>query len=174
MTRKKALLVSYEKGYRITDDGKILNPKGKEVKGRIRVNKKCGYKTHVFSVKVPNGCTQSINVHRLVAYQKFGNKMFENGILVRHLDGNSLNNKKENIEIGSQHQNMMDRPKLERQINASKQNRKHSNELIEEIRNLYNNGMSYKQIREQYNLPKSTLSYYLSKTAKRTSFMNPL
>ena len=50
----------------------------------------------------------TIPVHKFVAYLKFGDEIFKEGIEVRHLDGNSLNNGYENISIGTHTQNMRD------------------------------------------------------------------
>ena len=47
-------------------------------------------------------------VHRLIAFQKFGDQIFKTGIVVRHLNCNSLDNSESNIEIGSQFENKMD------------------------------------------------------------------
>ena len=76
---------AFNKGYRINKDG-IVNYKDKEVNGFIRkVYKILGFRTI-------EGKCQHCSFHRLQAYQKFGDKIYENGIVVRHLDGNPLNN----------------------------------------------------------------------------------
>jgi len=99
--RSRALLFAYNKGYRIIN-GKIINPKGKTIKGHnANGYLNFGVNTKEFHDNVP--------VHRLLAYQKYGNQILEEGIVVRHLDGNSLNNLEENIVIGTQSDNMMDK-----------------------------------------------------------------
>ena len=100
-----------------------------------------------------------IQVHKLQAYQKFGNKVFEKGIQVRHLDNNSLNNSWNNIDIGTQSQNMMDIPK-EKRIQKARNNIKYDWSEIDKDRE---NGMSYKKLTEKYGVKKGTLSYRYSK-----------
>lgn len=57
-----------------------------------------------------NGKRIMVRIHRLQAYQKFEDKIYESGIVVRHLDGNPKNNSWENIAIGTASENMMDIP----------------------------------------------------------------
>lgn len=103
-----------ELGYK-TLNGKVYSPRNTEVKF-ILTDK--GYP--VISIPIGGkGGKYPIKVHRLVAYQKFGNKIFEKGIQVRHLNGNKLDFSFENIELGTAKQNCQDIPK-ERRIKASK------------------------------------------------------
>lgn len=46
--------------------------------------------------------------HRLVALKKFGPKIFENKVVVRHINGDKLDNSPDNIMIGSQNDNIKD------------------------------------------------------------------
>lgn len=46
--------------------------------------------------------------HRVVALKKFGAQIFENKIVVRHINGNKLDNSPDNIMIGSQNDNIKD------------------------------------------------------------------
>lgn len=89
------------------------------------------------------------------AYQKFKDKIYEDNIVVRHLNGNSLDNTFNNIGIGSQSENMFDRPREERIKHgrlAASFNIKYHKELIDEMKEFYNNCKSYKQTMEKYNL----------------------
>ena len=55
-----------------------------------------------------NNNTNKVKFHRLQAYQKFGDKIFNKGVEVRHLDNDSLNNSWDNIDIGSSSVNKQD------------------------------------------------------------------
>lgn len=46
--------------------------------------------------------------HRVVAYRKFGEIVFEKGMCVRHLDGNKSNNHPDNLAIGTNQDNIDD------------------------------------------------------------------
>lgn len=107
----------------------------------------------------------NIGIHNFVAYQKFGNKIFDNDgktVHIRHLDGNQLNNLDDNIGIGSPSENMMDKSKetrLRTAISASYKNRRFTDEEVELIKNDRRLGFTYKQLCEKYNTSKSTLSF---------------
>jgi len=153
MKANKQLLKAYEKGYRVID-GELFNPSGNILKGWINLK---GYKVfHIAKNATP------ILFHRLVAYQKYGHKIFEKNIQVRHLDNNKLNNKNYNIKIGTQHDNAMDIPVEQRRINAGNHGRKHPhNEIIK----FYSETRSYKKTMEKFNLTsKGTLNYILKKS----------
>lgn len=74
-----------------------------------------GYKTTTIRIKEK---VHRLYYHRFKAYLLYNNDIYKKGIVVRHLDGNKLNNSDENITLGSQKDNMMDIPKKERQEHA--------------------------------------------------------
>jgi len=149
----KKEVIAFEKGYVVLDDGSVIGAKGKPIKlGKMPSD----YFT--FTIRHYNGKTINIAVHRLLAYQKYGDKLFENGIVVRHLDGNHLNNYADNIAIGTQSDNILDIPKevrCERSKNANENRKKYTKEQISEIKIFYNNGNSgytLKQTKEKFNI----------------------
>ena len=73
-------------------------------------------------------------------------------MVIRHLDGNSLNNKEENIEIGTSSDNMFDIPEKVRIKKSALANRIYSNELIKQIRKDKELGLSYKDLMKKYNI----------------------
>ena len=104
----------------------------------------------------------TVKVHRLMAYQKFGDAIFKNGIQVRHLNGNSQDNSDANITIGTQAQNIMDRSPESRHTHAvsAGRSRSHlSDEDILEMRNGFSNGKTLKWAMKKYNIAKATASY---------------
>lgn len=145
--------LAYKKGYRVSDDGIAYGVKGNKL---IPIMHKKYYK---ISLRDENNKKTSIKIHRLQAFQKYGHKIYLDGIVVRHLNGNPLDNSKNNIAIGTQSQNMMDRPKEERQ--------KHS-ELAasykrvfdhNEVYNYYKEVKSYIKTMSKFNIAsKSTLN----------------
>ncbi len=124
--------------------------------------------THNYSREIVNvgfkGITIPISVHKIIAYQKYGNDLFKEGILVRHLDGNSLNNVIDNIAIGTASDNMMDIPREERlrhgQLAASYL-RKYDETTELSICKSYKKGLGYKRLSKKYSIPKSTIRYIL-------------
>lgn len=148
--------LAYEKGYRVRD-GIVYG-----LKNNIRKPDICrkGYYRFTFPMGSRKDNTRKMYcvwVHRLVAYQKYGDQIFEEGIEVRHLDGNSLNNLDGNIEIGTHSDNMMDIPQEQRRINAGNQSRIYPHK---EVLDYYNQTRSYKKTMEKFGIKsKGTINY---------------
>ena len=147
---------AFDKGYRINKDGvvKYLN---KIVGGSMRNGcKQFGYRDSENKIK-------RCKFHRLQAYQKFGNKIYEEGMVVRHLDGNPLNNNWDNIEIGTDYDNHMDIPSEVRMNVAIKATKGTIRWDYKAIRAMYDSGMYYSQIMKETGITsKGTLSYIIN------------
>ena len=161
---KTTAVAAFNKGYRILDDGTAIGPSGHRLRTHLDQS---GYRR--FSIKF-RGKRKECGVHRLMAYQKYREEYTANGIVARHLDGNKENNSIGNIAIGTPHDNWMDLPRNVRSRISSRANRKFTDEQIAEWRRLFASGVSAYIIHKQLGVPKSTLSYYLSKVAKKTSW----
>lgn len=94
-----------QKGYYVAENGDAYSCH-KKLKLKLS-SKICRY--YCFNIRYYEKHT-TIKVHRLQAYQKFGEAIFEKGIVVRHLNGDSLDNSFNNIDIGTQSDNVMDMP----------------------------------------------------------------
>ena len=156
MERNK-IVIAHNLGYRCSIYGHLINPNGDEIgftgddgytQTRIRID----------------GKTVKINAHRLQAYQKFGDKVFEKGIVVRHLDGDKTNFSYKNIEIGTQSDNMMDRSKEDRLAHSLKATAKVRKYDKLEVREFHKTSKSYKKTMEHFGISsKGTLSHILNK-----------
>ena len=98
--------LAIEKGYYVNEIGEAFSKKQK-LSLRLKYTNPNYY---CFNIRDNENKVCRILVHRLQAYQKFGDEIFKEGIVVRHLDNNSLNNSIDNIAIGTQQENMLDRP----------------------------------------------------------------
>lgn len=149
--------VAFNRGYRVTEEGVLLNPRGV----RVGVPSSEGYITT--QIRVDKRRVQ-FRCHRLQAYQKYGEMLYEEGIVTRHLDGDRENNSWENIAIGTQSDNMMDIPeqvRIKRAIHASSFNKKYNES---EVIDFYNECRSYKKTMEKFKITsKGTLHYILNK-----------
>lgn len=98
--RKAQLITTFNMGYRIVGN-EVQNANGNSMKL---------YATDRYpSIKVMvNGSTAFVPAHRLAAYQKFQDKMFEEGMLVRHENDKKRNFRLGNIEIGTHADNIED------------------------------------------------------------------
>ena len=100
----QAIISAYKNGFSVVDG--VLLKDGYPYKTRVNIG---NYLT--FSYFYPEaGRSYTVMVHRLIAYQKYKEKMFEKGIQCRHFDGNSHNNFDDNILIGTALDNAMDKP----------------------------------------------------------------
>ena len=157
----KAIKQAVKKGYKIID-GNVFY-KGQEVKKRINSS---GY--YSFSIRCFNKERFVISIHRLMAYQKFGNKIFKKGIQVRHLDSNPLNNLDSNIAIGTPSQNNMDKPEKVRKDSAIKATSFIKTHNHADIIRLHNAGKSYKEIMALTNIKsKGTISFIINNSQEK-------
>lgn len=155
----QSIIEAYNRGYRVTKDGSILNSKKEIIKLVLK------QKYYVFGIRI-NNKINNIFIHRLQAYQKFGNKIFEDKIIVRHLNGNPLDNSCDNIDIGYVKDNLFDIP-IEQRIkntqNSTKVKQKYSNELIIYIRHKYiTKQLTQIQLSKKFNIPKSGIHHILN------------
>lgn len=160
---KDILFIAKSKGYYTDKNGNIFS-----VNKKISLRK--AQERYNFTIRY-YGKRVTISVHKFIAYLKYGDEIFNEGIEVRHLDGNSLNNVWDNIAIGTHSENMMDIPeknRIKKAINASNKVRRFSDDEVKEI--LFNKeaGMSYNKLCIKYNTSKSTLSYLFNKAYYRS------
>lgn len=151
---KNVLIEAKKKGYYVDMDGNVYSSH-KKLKLKVSQDR------YYFSIRYYKERT-IVPVHKFVAYLKYDDQIFKDGIEVRHLDNNSLNNKWDNIGVGSHSDNMMDMLKndrIKKAIFASKEKRRFSNDEVEKILLDRKLGMKYKDLCEKYDTSKSTLSY---------------
>ena len=149
---------SVDKGYYVDNYGILYNKKGEKL---ALSEDKYGYFS--FGIRVNGSKPTRSYVHKLQAYQKFGDVLFNGEIVVRHLNGNSRDNSYENIEIGTNLENSLDRPKKQRILDASNPIYNHG-----DIINDRKNGLTYKEIMVKYDIPsKGTVSFIINKSLKQ-------
>ena len=148
-----AIIYSFDHGLNITSDGTVIGVRGKEKKTRVDTR---GY----IVVKIGyEGISRPICVHHLQAYKKYGMKMFDDKMQVRHLNGDKTDNSFNNISIGSAKENMLDRPPKERLIHSQLANkgRRFDNAQILEIRKLYKKPTSITEIAKLFKADRKTI-----------------
>ena len=104
---------AYQRGYRVRSDGALLNPQGVVVKGF------CAGSRYLRFTYREAGQRYNVAVHRLAAYQRLGEAVFESGTNVRHRDDSPLNNQRRNLRLGTCQDNRLDVPAVERREAAS-------------------------------------------------------
>ena len=154
-----AIILAAQKGYTTDNNGNIISPNG------IVLKLKHEDTYPAFSLNVGNKKIVSVRVHRFVAYLKFGDKIFEENIQVRHLNGMSNDNSWSNIDIGTASDNMLDkRPEVRKEMarKAASHLRSLSENDVIELRKLRKEGWKYKDLMNKFGLAKSTVSYIIN------------
>ena len=163
---KERVVEFFNKGYRVIN-GECFNPKGTMLTGSLKRN---NCKTSYRRISAPY-----VLFHHLVAYQKFGDEWLYSDLDVRHKDNNSLNNKEDNIVLGTRWENKMDIPieerkrimsiarksdtwKLENAKNVRRRLAKLTDEQVLEIRELLKTDMFLKDIAKIYDVSRSTIN----------------
>lgn len=158
------------KGYSIQPDGTPIGVKGHPLKGSLHKTGRSRSPYRSINVKVGRD-TKRVFVHQLQAYQMFGEAALAEGVQVRHLNGDSVDNRDTNIAIGSQLDNHMDRPAEVRQLHAQKAanaRKLWTDAKVRELRQAYANGSSLKTLAEVEGVAKSTLSMMLNKVTYKS------
>ena len=159
-----AVLYAYSRGYKVSSNGtKVTGIRTSSLKLNIG---RAGYYYFCVHPIIDNKRDKVlVKVHRLQAYQKYGEEIFKKGIQVRHLNNNKLDNSWNNIAIGTPSENMKDSPYVGERI------RKHSlraglmrsplsEQDVLEIRKRVREGKygTYQKLAEEYGLKsKSTI-----------------
>lgn len=161
-SKKEIFDLVFERGYRISDDGLVFSKTGKQLK--LRLNSK--YLKFSFHISVnKKKIVKSIPVHRLQAYKKFGEIIFMDGIQVRHLDNNKLNNSWDNLSVGNNSDNQLDIPKELRSATLKNLGADKIKHIIE----LYSTGtFGYQKLAKQYDVSFCTIRNIVKNNLKWT------
>lgn len=145
-------IIAAEKGYKSDDNGNIIGPREKPLK---LWKMPSGYLA--FSVKDYRGKCINIHLHRFLAYEIYGMQIYEPGTVVRHLDGNHLNNSLDNLAIGTQSDNIIDIPKHKRSEHGRTADR--TKYTLDEIK-------VFKDYKEEHTLKQTIKHFDISSTGK--------
>lgn len=149
--------IAKERGYYVDRDGNAYNRKGHLLKCRLNPTRYWFYEMRT------GGKKRKVFVHRLQAYIKYGDSMYHEGTMVRHLDGNPMNNSWDNIAIGNASDNARDIPPEIRKKIALCARKKYPIHQVVEMRKLHEQGMTYKQLMKIYNISsKGTMSFIIN------------
>lgn len=137
--------------YQISDNGIVINKKGKKRKTYIT---SYGYE-HIQLHK--NGKRKTFRIHRLVAEHFIPN--YDNKTEVNHIDGNKLNNNVKNLEWCTRSENQLHAYKIGLQkLGEEHYNSKLKKKDIIEIRDMLDKGISHFDISKHFNVSKSLIT----------------
>lgn len=154
---------AYNRGYRINDNGVLINKTGMPLKGFVTNTKRTPYRMSTMRM---NGKNVNFYHHKLCAYQKFGAKTFK-ADCVRHLNNDSLDNSPSNIALGSIKDNYYDIP-LESRANTAKKIAAMSRwaSKAKEIIEFHKQVRSYKETMKKFGISSGGTLYYILKKKK--------
>lgn len=165
-------ILAKERGYYVDRQGNAFSPRGNKVGTR-------GEDPYMyFGIRISKTKILKVYTHRLQAYQKFGDAIYDGNIEVRHLNGNSFDNSYDNIAIGTPSENSMDKPAYKRQrasLIASSKLKVYPDEKVVEIQLMRESGMTYRELMKKYGISsKGTLNYILKKHISRNGAVGSL
>ncbi len=160
---KRARMVVYadKRGYRIDEEGRIISRTGRILRPKPGSN---GYVR--FSIRGPDGAQAQVCAHQLAAYQKYGESALVGAVHVRHLDGNPLNNRPDNLTLGTGSENMLDRPRADRIAHAKRAAsflKKLSDDQVREMRSRFERGHKLKELAAAFGVSMSSASYIVNR-----------
>lgn len=100
------------RGYLMSVDGTLQGPKG-----RVNFSRYGKQRYPTFSTNW-GGFVFGVPVHMFAAYCFFGDSLFEKGVCVRHLNGNTMDNSIVNLCIGTPQENALDKSPEKRKAAA--------------------------------------------------------
>jgi hypothetical protein len=158
--RANAVRVAFEKGYRVNADGSVS---GKRTE-KLTLDTSRRYP--MFAIRI-DGVRMAVPVHKLAAYQKFGEDALRPGVMVRHLDDDQMNNRPENLALGGAVDNAQDVPKRER-IRRAKHAASFKKVLTpQQERDLRNDhkylGLGYRELMVKYRVSRGTVHNVISR-----------
>lgn len=114
LTKLDRLVVeASRRGYRVNGKGQVVSPTGNLRPCRVRATSESGYKHCAVNVRFGSEVVP-IPTAKLLVFQKYGCRAFARGIVTRHLNNDSLDNRPANVKIGTRSQNALDMPKAKR------------------------------------------------------------
>ncbi|QXN71553.1 HNH endonuclease [Rhodobacter phage RcIroh] len=152
-------------GYHVCrETGIIVGKSGSPMKGAVAKN---GY---VYVTLTIEGLTRpgkgtAVTQHQMVAFAKYGEAAFEDGIEIRHLDGDRTNNRPSNLLLGTRKDNMLDMApdaRSARNLGKPSARRKLTDAQAEKVRDRYLGGISRgecKELADRFGVCASTISY---------------
>lgn len=110
----------YRAGYSYTEDGRILSPFTGVIGGKVYGDQKYASISIPKSISANKAVSCTVPIYKYIAYCMYGDEALKKGIVVRHLDGNSKNNRPANLRLGTYYDNEMDKAPEVRKASAIK------------------------------------------------------
>ncbi len=152
---------AYNRGYYVDDEGVVQGPRG------VRVVS-AGHNDFMrFSLadKARPGKHINVAVHKLAAYQLYGDEVANPKWRIKHKDYDRHNNRPDNIELATHSDIMLGTPQTQRWlygVNAAKKRRRLSDAQLVEFRAMRAAGATLSKLVKHFGIAKSTASYIMN------------
>jgi hypothetical protein len=156
---RELLLEAIRRGYSVDEDGNAHGPSGR------KLTRRAGSGYFAIALKI-EGRAMNVEVHRIAAYQLYGEAIFDEVLEVRHLDGDFTNNRSSNLALGTPSQNSMDRlPEVRRSmaVYASSKRRRLSDEEEVALCNDRRKDMEFRDLAAKYQVSVGAAHYIFHK-----------
>lgn len=155
-----AVIEAHARGYRVLEDGTVRGMRGVR---RVTFDD-VGFAR--FNVARRGGGRFNVYVHKLAAYQLFGELAFAEGARVIHLNNARADNRLENIALGTQDDVMQNRPQVQRllwSLHAARSLRSLDSKQLQMFRDMRAAGASLNELAKCFGIAKSTASYIVNR-----------
>jgi hypothetical protein len=149
-----------QKGYGVRKNGQPFGPSG-NIEGWLKLRRR-GSEDYYRVITVYDDAAKKprqVYVHHLQAYQKYGTAVV--GKVARHKNGESQDNRYDNIVLGTVRQNMMDIPSWERLKKAKKAagaKRRFTSAEVRELRRRWRGGAKVMHLAAEKGVSKGLMS----------------
>ncbi len=154
------VMEAHRRGYYVDEWGAVRSPRGKT--RATNVDDAGFYRFNIWEVGRSRG---HVPVHRLVAYQLYGDRALDERLFVRHLNTDRLDNRPENIELATRSVIQMDiehSKRLAYAVNAASYLRRLTEGQVAELRAMRQAGATLKVLCARFGIAKSTASYIVN------------
>ena len=154
MSANDRIRSAIQRGYHVDVHGDVVSPRGNVLSARERADGRL-----VVTLRGA-GTVGPVLVHRLAAYQKFGERALS-GLQVRHMDNNPTNNAPDNLELGTAAENMADideHQRGQRALAAGRASASLSDDQVKQMRLERERGATLGELAQMFAVSTSTVS----------------
>jgi hypothetical protein len=152
-------------GYRVDDRGIVYSPYGRPIRTTMGTGKSWYFRYFTARIESDSRTVYKVPVHRLAAYQRYGEAALRRGVVSFHEDGDTTNCAPSNMLIGSRTDRMMRRPAQERRehgLRGATVRRKLTDDQVLDLRRRWAAWESLTRLAADFGLSQSTVSYIAS------------
>lgn len=149
-------------GYRVDDVGIVYSPHGRPIRTTMGRGKSWHLRFFAARIDPESRSVFKIPVHRLAAYQRYGEAALARGVVAFHDDGDTLNCAPSNIVIGTRTDRVMRIPaeaRREHGRRGAEATRKLTDDQVMELRRRWAEWEPIRSLAHAFGISKGSVSY---------------